>query len=68
MATKKQKRLALEARRAEREAQRREDGLRAQQKDQEIRAAKKERAASDAERRNRRQRTAMAMNNVRGTT
>lgn len=49
MATKKQKRLAASAKRAEFEAEIRASGLEAQRKDREHRAAQAERAKDDAE-------------------
>lgn len=68
MATKKQKRQAMQEQRAQFEEDLRQEGLKAQQRDREIRAAKKERAASDAERRNRRQQNAGAVARVSGAS
>lgn len=66
MATKKQKRLDLQKRREEEDTARRESGLRAQQRDREIHQQKRERAAADAERINRRHQNILATARLRG--
>lgn len=68
MATKKQKRLAGEARALEQREESRKSGLRAQQRDRELREKRQKAAAAEAIKENRRLETILATKKMAGTS